>query len=130
MNIYGWYSWGRPKDILADKLKITKTNLSSWIALLLIAVAYILITGYLFNRYTDASLPFADATTTGLSLIAMWMTARKKLENWILWFIVDILATIIYAIKGLDFYALLYFIYIGLAIAGYLNWRKLYQLQK
>lgn len=130
MNIYGWYSWRKPKDILADKLSITKTDLNSWLVLSLIAVVYILSTGYLFNRFTDASLPYADATTTGLSLIAMWMTAKKKLENWILWFVVDILATIVYVIKGIDFYALLYFIYIGLAVIGYLNWRKLYHQQE
>ncbi len=128
MNIYGWFSWSNQKD---DKhsLAISTTSKTTWSILILIAVLYSISTGLLFKNFTDASLPFADATTTGISFIAMWMTARKKIENWWLWFLVNILSTIIYAIKGIHFYVLLYFVYIFLAILGYMNWRKLYKTQ-
>ena len=54
----------------------------------------------------------------------MWLTARKKIDNWYYWFLVDVIATGVYLAKDLQFYALLYFIYIGLAVSGYLAWRK------
>ena len=82
------------------------------------------IMGTLFRNYTDAAVPYWDSTTTVLSLVGMWLTARKKIESWYYWFVVDILATGIYVYKGIYFYATLYGIYIFLALAGYYSWRK------
>ena len=78
----------------------------------------------LFEGLAPASLPYWDSTTSVLSVAAMWLTARKKIENWAFWFVVNVLATGIYYYKDLHFYSLLYFVYIGLAIAGYLTWKK------
>lgn len=130
MNIYGWYAWLNPTNKKsADKLLITTTETKTWVYVLLFTFLWIGSTGIFFKTYTDASLPYWDATTTGLSISAMWMTARKKIENWILWFIVDVLSTIIYFVKNLEFYGFLYLVYIGMAVAGYLNWRKLMNQQ-
>jgi nicotinamide mononucleotide transporter len=54
----------------------------------------------------------------------MWLSARKRLENWALWLAVDVVAAGIYAVKGLPFYALLYTIYVGLAVLGFQHWRR------
>ena len=80
--------------------------------------------GWFFASQTDADLPYWDSATTVLSFVAMWMTARKFVENWIVWLIVDVIATAIYAYKGIDFYALLYAIYFGMAIMGWRAWRR------
>ncbi len=125
MNIYGWYFWTVGKSKNSKTLLITQTQPLTLFILLIISIFYIFISGYFVGHYTDASLPYWDATTTGLSFIAMWLTARKKIENWLIWLIVDILATGIYFYKGIYFYSALYCVYIVLAILGWVNWKKL-----
>ncbi len=133
MNIYGWYSWLPSQQAKNNnqnsELLISRTSIQLQFILLIIAVCYILVSGYFVSRYTDASLPYWDATTTGLSFIAMIMTARKKIENWIVWLVVDIIATGIYFYKGIYFYSALYCVYIVLAILGWRNWSKLIKKQ-
>ena len=80
--------------------------------------------GYLFDTYTDADLAYWDAFTTAYSLVGQYMLAHKKIENWILWIVVDTVASGMYVYKGLYLLALLYFLYLGLATYGYLNWKK------
>jgi nicotinamide mononucleotide transporter len=79
---------------------------------------------HIFLDIEAASLPYWDSTTSILSVTGMWLTAKKKIENWYYWLLVDVLATGIYFYKDLYFYSLLYFIYIGLAVAGYVAWRR------
>ena len=123
MNIYGWYYWifGKDDDI---ELPVTRESTGILVRLLLLSGAGILVCGLLFTIYTDAALPYWDSATTVLSFAAMWLTARKKIESWHLWLIVDVLATGIYIVKELYFYAILYGVYIGLAVAGFLAWRS------
>ncbi len=124
MNIYGWYYWvkGRKED--ESTLPITTITFKTWLGIIAVSAIGIGLWGYTLNNFTDADLAYWDSTTSVLSFAAMWLTARKKIENWIIWFIVDVLATGIYFYKGIYFYCLLYLIYIGMAIAGYLAWRK------
>lgn len=124
MNIYGWYYWVFGSKDTDDELPVTTEKGATKMLLLVLTVFGIALCGFLLSRYTDASLPYWDSTTTVVSLSAMWLTARKKIESWHLWFFVDVLATGIYYYKELYFYSVLYLIYIGLAISGYLAWRK------
>ncbi len=124
MNIYGWYYWVNGKKSTEVEVPVTTIGLKYWIGLLVLSVIGVWFWGFTLTNYTDASLPYWDSTTTVLSFAAMWLTARKKIENWILWLVVDILATGIYFNKGIYFYCLLYLIYIGMAIAGYLSWKR------
>jgi nicotinamide mononucleotide transporter len=124
LNFYGWYYWKHGKKEAEKILRISTTTLSLSLFLLFLSFAGIFATGYVLERYSDASLPYWDSATTILSFTGMWLTARKKIENWYYWFVVDVLAAGIYYYKGIQLYALLYLIYIGLAIAGYLSWKK------
>jgi len=132
LNIYGWYNWTKPKET-ETLLVTTQTSLSRlvWIFVTAIGVLFfaqfLLILPTIFPNLDPPSLPYWDSTTTMLSVTAMWLTARKKLESWMYWFAVDILATGIYFYKGLYFYSLLYFIYIAFAIMGYRSWLKSYR---
>ncbi len=58
------------------------------------------------------------------SLAAMWLTARKKIENWIFWFVIDVVSVAVYWVQGLPLYALLYVIYLAMAVAGWLAWKR------
>ena len=124
--LYGWYEWlygGKNKT----ELKIRKTKRIEYIISFFFACLGIFSLGYYFDNKTDADFAYLDATTTILSFIAQWMLAKKLLENWILWFIIDILASIIYLYKGLYFTSALFFTYLVLATIGYLKWKKEYK---
>lgn len=123
MNIYGWYYWSYGKKPESNELPVTRTSRKILFLLIILSFAGIALTGYFLERFTDASLPFWDSATTIFSLTGMWLTARKKIENWHFWLIVDVLATAIYYYKGIYFYSFLYLIYIALAVSGYLSWK-------
>ena len=80
-------------------------------------------------RFTDAELVWLDSTTTVMSFVAMWMTARKYLENWVLWWVVDVIATGMYIYKGIWPYAVLYAVYLGMAVWGWRAWKSTMQEQ-
>jgi nicotinamide mononucleotide transporter len=128
LNFYGWYYWIYGNNKNREELPVTKASYKLLIILILASAVSILIVGYLLQNFTDASLPYWDTATTILSLAGMYLTARKKIENWYFWFVVDVIATGIYFYKGIEFYAVLYLIYIGLAVVGYISWKKSLQV--
>ena len=136
LNIYGWYYWVKGKNKREHHVPITYSTTTNSILQLLVSAVGILFFGYflahiekIFEGIPASSLPYWDATTSVLSITGMWLTAKKKIENWYYWFVVDVLATGIYFYKGIYFYGILYLVYIILAVLGYLNWKKLYQNQ-
>lgn len=131
LNIYGWYTWVNSKGQNDEGLVVTKNSTKENILQLSITAIGILLFAQLLihipswiNGMAPAALPYWDSTTSVLSVTAIWLTTIKKIDNWYYWFVVDILAVGIYYHKELYFYSLLYFIYIFLAVAGYLAWRK------
>jgi len=122
-GFYGWYEWlygGKQQQAL----KVTRTPHQLLVGLLLLGVVGLVCFGYFFDKYTDADLPYWDAFTTSFSFVGTYMLARKKLENWLLWIVVDTVAAGIYLYKELYLLSLLYFLYLGLAAYGFMNWRK------
>ena len=124
LNIYGWAHWIKGVEGKNGKLPVTHSGFRILIVSAVAILFGILILGFTLSTFTDASLAYWDSATTVMSIVAMWMTARKYIENWMIWFVVDVLAAGIYLYKGIYFYALLYFVYLGMAISGYLAWRK------
>ena len=125
MNAYGWYYWlfaKRPSHV--DEVPVSHTPLGYAAALLGLVAISVLGLGWFLTHHTDAAVPYWDSATTTMSFAAMWMTARKYIENWIVWLIVDVVATGIYLYKGIEMYALLYCVYIGMAFAGWWAWRR------
>lgn len=129
LNVYGWIYWRRGGD--SGQLNVSKLKLNQALrTILLTAILVFLFAQFLlfipqiFEGVDPPSLPYWDSATSMLSVTGIWLQARKKLDNWYYWFAVDVLATGIYFYKELYFYGLLYLIYIGMAIAGYLAWKK------
>ena len=123
LQLYGWYHWlygGARRDSLPVRVLAPRT-LAGWAALGLVGT---LLWGTLMARYTDAALPYPDAFTTVLSLIAQWLLARKVLESWLFWIVVDVAAIGIYLVKGLYFTSGLYAAFLVLATLGFLQWRR------
>ena len=122
---YGWYEWIAGKGFEKDH-EISYSSQKLLFVLLLISVTFSITAGTLFKKYTDASLPYWDATATALCFTAQWMIAKKKIENWILWIVANIMYIGIYIYKDLYLYALLFLIYLVLAVKGYMEWKKSY----
>ena len=126
MNGYGWYYWLRGAGARGSEGRLVVARLSMRSASLLgvATLIGIIAMGWLFDYYTDADLAYWDSTTTVMSFAAMWMAAHKYIENWIVWLVIDVLATGIYIFKGIWPYAVLYGLYIPMAVWGWMAWLR------
>ena len=127
--IYGYIAWtmhrGRGGNTRKKELPISHINgrrLAGCVAAF--AVIYVIIAFWLV-RYTDSTVPYCDAFTTSLSIVAMWMLARKYIEQWIAWILVDAVCVGLYLYKDRPFYAILYACYTVIALFGYAKWKRL-----
>jgi len=128
LQIYGWVHWlhgGEQRGELPVS-RLPARRLLVWILLTLIGTG---VWGGVMARTTDAAVPYGDAFTTVASLIAMWMMARKHLENWHFWIAVDLIAIGIYLYKGLYLTSGLYVALLVLSAAGLVSWTKSLQEQ-
>lgn len=125
LGVYGWITWlSKKSDSTARPIVRISTGL--WISVLLTGAGAGALMGFLSATYTTNTLPYADAMIASFSIVATWMTARKYLENWVLWIIVDAFAAGVYIYKGPELYlfALLFIFYTMMSIAGYFAWKK------
>ncbi|MGV6830624.1 MAG: nicotinamide riboside transporter PnuC [bacterium] len=125
MSIYGWWNWSRKKN---DEyvVPISRTNLSEkWIGLGMFFLT-ILVTYVVYHLFEVEIGPenYIDIFTSGIFFTAMWYMANKKLENWTLWIIGDLITVPLYAYRGYGMLSLQYLIFTILAIQGYLAWKK------
>ena len=128
MAVYGWYQWTRGG---AQQSGIT---ISTWsIGKHVLAVTTVLIativSGYLLSENTDARLPYLDSFTTWASIVTTYMVAKKVLENWIYWFVIDSVSIFLYLDRELYFTALLFAAYVVIVVFGFATWFKQYRLQ-
>ena len=123
MAFYGWWQWTR-KSTENKKVKIIIWDLKKNLKIIVLGIGITLPFFFITKNYTDAALPFSDALVTAFSLIATFMVTKKILENWIYWIAIDSLAVFIYLNRGLQLTAILYFIYVIIAVVGFINWRK------
>ena len=120
--VYGWIQWNKNRS--NDDVAVSKTEKGLLMILLILGAGVTFFLGTFLYKNTDASLPYIDAATTSFSLVAQWMIAKKKIENWILWIVVDVVYVGMYIYKSLYLTSVLYFIFILLAVKGYAEWKK------
>ncbi|WP_171025730.1 nicotinamide riboside transporter PnuC [Hymenobacter jeollabukensis] len=124
MSVYGWYEWLRGGKA-HTALVVTHSTAREWLWLTLAGACYTGGFGYYLAHHTDAALPFLDSLTTAISLMAQYLMTRKRLENWLLWILVDIIYVPMYWVKSLHATSGLYLLYLGIAAFGYWEWRRL-----
>ena len=125
VSVYGWYYWMfGAKSKKEDDLKISKMNIRLGIYLFLANLILFAVIAYILVNYTDSEVPYWDAFTTAASFVATWMLARKIIEHWIIWIIVDSVSLGLYIYKGLYPTVILFAVYTVLAIFGYIEWKK------
>jgi nicotinamide mononucleotide transporter len=120
---YGWYAWmhgGQGRGAL----RVSRLPRRLALGLLALGAAAAGIAGFWLRARTDEALPYLDGFTTSFSLVAQWMQARKYLENWALWVVVDVVYVAMSLSQGLTLTAGLYAAYIGLALLGFRDWRR------
>ena len=125
ISIYGWYYWSRggAKETKGE-LPVVRINRQQLILLFLtFAFSWVLIY-FVLDRYTDSSVPLGDSFTTALAIVATWMLTRKIIEQWFLWIIVNVVSIALYIYKGLYPTVILYAVYAGMAVYGYLEWKR------
>ncbi|WP_338401489.1 nicotinamide riboside transporter PnuC [Neptunicella marina] len=120
-QFYGWWIWSKSTDdkghIDVDAGSATLYLISSVVIILSSAGL-----GYIMANHTDASFPYADAFTTCASLVAQWLLSYKKLLNWLVWIVVDLVAIVIYWQKGLHPTSVLYGCFLLMSIIGQWQW--------
>ena len=128
--VYGWVAWktgfsfsGRQEH--KGELSITKAPLRAWVVAVVAFLVAQFVIAWLLVNHTDSTVPWADSFTTALSIVGMWMLARKYIEQWWVWCITDVACCVLYVYKGLYLTALLYAVYAVIAIFGYYKWKRM-----
>lgn len=135
MSIYGWIFWYRQKDVL---VKISFLNSRDRLISLIIIIAGVVVLGMLISKihiyFPDifekpAAYPYFDAFTTVVSIIASVWMARRIVESWVLWILVDLVAIGLYFLKGIKLVSIEYIIFLLMSIYGLIGWIKEYRLE-
>lgn len=128
--VYGWLVWkfGRKhqqKD--GEEMPITHMPKRLYPAAIIFFVVAWAATWFVLSHYTNSNVPVLDGFTNALSFVGLWALARKYLEQWLFWILVDAVSCYLYVIKDIPFKASLYGLYVIIAVMGYFRWRKMMQ---
>jgi nicotinamide mononucleotide transporter len=124
VSIYGLWAW-RYGGKRHTELSVGRVSTKTVPLLVIVTVIAAAVLRFVLHSYTDSTVPFWDGMTTAMSLVAQYMLGRKWLENWWLWMAVDVIYVGLYVYKHLYLTAVLYAVFFGLCVAGWLRWQKL-----
>jgi nicotinamide mononucleotide transporter len=123
MSIGGWINW-RKNTKQNSSLRISVLQKNRLVSLSISGLLLTILLAEFATRFSDASLPYLDAFTTIFAILGTVLVIQRKLENWIIWVFVDLVATGMYLYKGLYLTSILFFTYTIIAISGYFSWKK------
>lgn len=132
MAVYGWWHWRYGGVAINGEAQSPPIVCWPWrrhvIVLLLISLAA-LISGYLLSQHTEAALPYLDSLVTWAAVATTFMVARKVLENWVYWWVINSLAIVLFVERGLALTAALHALYLVIAIFGWRRWLRDWRAQ-
>lgn len=126
ISIYGWFHWsarGKGPD-KAGPIPVIRVNRRLLTKLVIAWLVFWIIIGMILDRFTNSIIPFWDAFTASGGIVATWMLARKILEQWLFWIVIDAVSIFLYLWQGLYVTTVLFLVFIIMAVAGYWQWRK------
>ena len=128
INIFGWYNWSRKKQDKSNAVQISKNsfkeNIFTAISIcILTAVLYVFLSDIQHNSQLNLIIGL-ESLITAMNFVSMWLMAWKKLENWLLWIIADIMCVPLFFEKGYYISVVQFLVFIVIAIMGYFEWRK------
>jgi nicotinamide mononucleotide transporter len=121
MAVYGFWRWSRDEG---KETAVTTWPLRAHLIGLVAVLALSVLLARVLATETQAAWPFLDSFTTFGSLLATWLTAQVKLENWLYWLFFDAISVFLFASQGLMFFALLMTIYLVIAAFGFVSWSR------
>ena len=123
MAVYGWSVWSRGRtDEHELSVSVWRVTIHGYAIAAIVTAS--LISGFLLNRYTDAAFPYIDSLTTWGAIWATFLVARKVLENWWYWLVIDIASVFIYWSRDLQLTSLLFVIYVIMIPFGLISWTR------
>ena len=128
MSVLGWYLWSKTKDG-HEEFPISTINRKEFLISTLIftiTLTFVVVVYHFFDKFTHWTA-HVDALTTGLFFVGMWIMANRKIENWILWIIADVISVPLYFYKGLTFSSFQFILFTIIAILGYKEWKRFSQ---
>ena len=123
MGIYGWAQWSKKQG--DESLLVLTWKPSKHVVAVLLIITLAFFSGSLLEKYTNAALPFLDALTTWGAIVTTYMVAKKILENWIYWFVIDAISIYLFISRELYFTAFLFFAYLIIIVIGYRSWHQI-----
>jgi nicotinamide mononucleotide transporter len=123
MAVYGYWEWRRGRDE-SGKVATTSWSATTHCGVAACVLALSGLNAWMLSRYSDAASPFLDSFVTWGSVITTWMVARRVIENWLYWIVVDGIAAYLYFRQGLNPTGVLFVVYIGIVIHGYRVWTR------
>lgn len=124
MAVYGWYSWKYGGKLQEKELEVSTYGLAKNIKIIIVLAIISTILGYIMANYTSADFAYVDSFTTVYAVFTTYMLAKKILENWIYWIVIDAVSIYVYIQKGLTLTAVLFMIYTVLAYKAYKAWKE------
>lgn len=122
MAAYGWRQW-RSLDGQREVLQVNTWPLRYHVFAITTVLTLVFVSGHLLTKYSNAALPHLDSLTTWGAIVATYMVARKILENWVYWFVIDTVSVGLFVNRGLFLTAMLFVVYLVLIVVGYRSWR-------
>ena len=129
LSIYGWYQW-RYGGAGHTTLRVSRASPRTLVVCAVAGIVAWLVLGQVTSRIQGVAIPYLDAALTATSLVAQWMMTRKILENWLLWIVADIVYVPTFVSRGLHLTAILYLVFLVLAVLGYREWRRALEAQR
>ncbi len=123
ISIFGWWSWHHG-SAPGHSLDVTRTGTDLWLKIMSVFLLLFAVIACVLVKFTDSSVPYWDAATTAMSIVATWMLARKKIEHWLIWVLVDAISIGLFIVKELYPTAILFLVYTILAVYGFIEWKK------
>ena len=122
--IYGYIAWkwgaGEKKELPITHMPLPKYLPTAAFFIVAWAATY-----YVLITWTNSTVPVLDSFTNALSFVGLWALARKYIEQWFFWIVVDAVCCVLYVQKGIPFKAGLYGLYVVIAVMGWFKWKRM-----
>ena len=124
MTVYGWTQWrvSLPNN---TKFLVKTWNRNQHIKAISLIILLALTSGWALEKFTNAALPFIDSLTTWGAIVTTYMVAKRLLENWIYWFVIDTISVFLFYSRGLFLTSILFFVYLIIIYFGYKSWTEM-----
>ena len=124
MAVYGWIQW-RITLPGNSKFLVKTWNRDQHIKAILLIILLAIVSGWALEKFTNAALPFLDSLTTWGAIVTTYMVAKRLLENWIYWFVIDTISVFLFYSRGLILTSILFLVYLIIIYFGYKSWTQM-----